>query len=49
MRGYLARTFGGEIPRVPGAAIKNTCLISLWLLSLQLQLFMASPLYSYHK
>jgi len=20
------RTFGGEVPRVPGAAIKNTCL-----------------------
>jgi len=29
MTGCLARTFGGEIPHVPGAAIKNTCLIAL--------------------
>jgi len=42
MTGCLAHTFGGEIPRVPGAAIKNTCLITLWLLSLQLRLFTAS-------
>jgi len=26
MTGCLARTFGGEIPRVPGAVIKDTCL-----------------------
>ena len=43
MTGYLAHTFGGAIPRVPGAVIKNTCLIALWLLSLQLRLFTASP------
>jgi len=35
-------TFGGEIPRVPGAAIKNTCLIVCRLLSLQFRLFTAS-------
>jgi len=35
-------TFGGEIPRVPGAAIKNTCLIVCRLLSLQFWLFTAS-------
>ena len=35
-------TFGGEIPRVPGAVIKNTCLIVWRLLSLQLRLFTAS-------
>jgi len=29
-------------PGVPGAVIKNTCLIALWLLSLQLWLFTAS-------
>jgi len=38
----LARTFVGEIPRVPSTTTKNTCLIALWLLSLQLQLFTAS-------
>jgi len=42
MTGCLACTFGGEIPHVPRAVIKNTCLIALWLLSLQLRLFMAS-------
>jgi len=26
MTGCLARMFGGEIPRVPGAVKKNTCL-----------------------
>jgi len=26
MKGCLACTFGGEIPRVPGAIIKDTCL-----------------------
>jgi len=34
--------FGGEIPRVPSAVIKNTCLIVFWLLSLQFRLFTAS-------
>jgi len=38
----LVRTFGGEIPRVPGAVIKNTCLIVFQLLSLQFRLFTAS-------
>ena len=38
----LACTFGGEIPHVPGATIKNACLIACRLLSLQLWLFMAS-------
>jgi len=33
MTGCLARTFGGEIPLVPGAVIKNTCLIVFQLLS----------------
>jgi len=42
MTGCLVRTFGGEIPHVRSAAIKNTCLITLWLLSLQLWLFRAS-------
>ena len=28
MTWYFARMFGGEIPRVPSAAIKNTCLIN---------------------
>jgi len=42
MTGCLVRTFGGEIPHVPGTVIKNTCLIALWLLSLQLWLFTAS-------
>jgi len=26
MKGCLARTFGGEISRVPGTVIKDTCL-----------------------
>jgi len=38
-------TFGGEIPRVPGTAIKNTCLIVCRLLSLQFRLFTASPVW----
>ena len=42
MTGCLACTFGGEIPRVPGAAIKNNCLIVCRILSLQFQLFTAS-------
>jgi len=39
-------TFGGEIPHVPGAVIKNTYLTAVRLLSLQLQLFTASKLQS---
>jgi len=35
-------TFGGEITRVPGATIKNTCLIVCRLWSLQFWLFTAS-------
>jgi len=42
MTGCLACTFGGEIPRVPGAVIKNTCLIVCRLLSLHFWLFTAS-------
>jgi len=42
MTGCLVHTFGGEIPRVPGAAIKNTCFVVCLLLSLQFQLFTAS-------
>jgi len=42
MTGCLVHTFGGEIPHVPGATIKNPCWTALWLLSLQLQLFTTS-------
>jgi len=44
MTGCLVRMFGGEIPRVPGAVIKNICLIVCRLLSLQFRFFMASIL-----
>jgi len=35
-------TFGGEIPRVPGAIINNTYLVAFRLLNLKLRLFTAS-------
>jgi len=46
MTGCLARTFGGEIPCVPGDVIKNTWLIVFRLMSLQLRLFMVSQVQS---
>jgi len=45
MKGCLARTFGGEIPRVPSAVIKGTCLTVYIVLLGYYRIFESNQLY----